>query len=395
MQAFIDAILMKRFNQCRSLEFHTTKELSSTAALKEFVNLPPGSLRALESLVLEGFDEADFVAGRNPGITAFRESPNLQKVTTDNLNFTYSIDHVDGDSDSPKFDCSVLPWIQLTHLMITNFLNVHIFVAALSQCSALQYLRVSLLLTDRENQTNAPDHPLTTAVSLSSLTEMYISIHEGTCIPKVMDIFSFPALTHLCFRRSEISLLISSEENNMDSFSWAASEHFLSQLCHLQRLTLVGHVGSSDEVQILLRSVQAMVKLTLDIWVNYLSLIPVMFPSDNRPTIPRQLAELELHLQRTEIPFPSHVIYEYLSSTPPHLLRYLKIASQIGHRKFIKNLCAQFSSLSYLNTDFLSATVRRKKLTGGWSISARHDLDEALINHRESSTMYSMLDMRY
>lgn len=122
---------------------------------------------------------------------------------------------------------------------------------------------------------------------------------------------------------------------NGGQFSWAMSRHFLSQLQHLQQLTLVGDIGPSEQIQWILRSVPALVKLTLDIWVDYVSLIPAMFPSINSPTLPPLLKDLELHLQRTEIPFPRHIIQDWVASLQPYLLQNLEVACQLGHPHFI------------------------------------------------------------
>lgn len=387
METLVKSVLMKQYTRCRHLELHITDE--SAPALVCFVGLPHGSFKVLESLVLEGLDEVDAV------VSVFRESQCLRKFTTDNLDFTYTLTW---DSDIPKFDHSVLPWMDLTHLMVTDFLDVHIFAATLSHCSAIQYLRVSLSLMDV--YTNAPDKPSSMIVSLPNLTQMYISVHGGLCFPSAMDIFRFPALAHLRFRRSQGRELpnghVSPQLGSGNPFSWAMSQQFLSQLRHLQQLTLVGDVGSSEQIQWVLRNTPTLTKLTLDIWVNYESLIPAMFHSINGPTLPPLLNDLELYLQRAEIPFPSHIIRDRITSTLPCLLQNLKISCQLGYPHFIRVLESQFLPfLEHLRTDFACATIRRKNFSKGWSISARHDLDRNLIVRQGSSITYTMVDVRY
>lgn len=242
----VEVVLLGHYHQLQHLDVHVTKD--TAPALINFVVLPPGSLTTLESLVLEGLDEAYFPLknATDPTITVFQNSPQLHKLTTNALDFAFSID---ASTSYANFDLLFLPWAQLTHLMITDFITVDVFVVAISECKGLEFLRISVDLGDDDIFIDMDQWRPNEPVALCNLAELHISISDGICIPSTMNAITFPALKRLHFRRSQ------SEGFNGDgSFSWKGSPHFLHQLCNLQYLSLVGCVGVADEVLVLLQN---------------------------------------------------------------------------------------------------------------------------------------------
>lgn len=385
-QVFTEFLLdMGDYARCRHLDLFLTTD--SAPALAYFVSLPPGSLRSLESLVLEGLDDEDFFTESDlptpvSTITVFQESPRLQKLTTDLLDFTYHVE--DGIYTYYRH---VLPWRGLTHFQVTEFIEVHIFVAVLVECAALRFLRVSLDLsqetTERENYTFRPD------VILSHLTEAYISVKDGLFFPPAMDIFYFPALTHFRFRHSQ-GKVGSYEYKRLDLFSWDESKHFLSQLRHLEQLTLVGYTGRAEQIKVLLQSTPKLTKLNLDISVHYPSLMQVLFPypftsnnTNNTTVSPIPfLADLELFLVALDLPVPLDQLHALIESGGAYPLRNLKIHTHVNYHLFRNQVMENFPAVSKINLQLCVPS---------WS--ARRHTDSSLINNRYTNTNYTMFDV--
>lgn len=303
MKTFVELVLLEHYPRCQHLELSVT--WSSVRGLVNFINLPAGSLIKLECLVLVGLDEV--VLSSEEGeedeedesediivpITVFQDSPMLRKLATNSLDFAFHV-----GNDEIQFNVRILPWIQLTHLLITEFVDIDIFVHTLAECLAIQFLRVSLnLRRNDEEQSHVSHTNLPARVVLPDLTAIYISVNGGLSFPFSMDIFQFPALNALHFRRHHNSLALA------DLFSWTESAHFCAELGRLQHLSLTGHIGSTEQVISLLRCTSTITTLTLDIYVDYAMLIPVLFPENSVSPLPH-LAKLELHLERRELCYP-------------------------------------------------------------------------------------------
>lgn len=382
MKFVVEAVLLAHYPQCRHLDIHVTSD--SAPALISFITLPPGSLAGLESLVLEGLDEAYFT-DINPelAIQVFQNSPQLRKLTTNALNFAFSFDE---STSSLEFDPLVLPWAQITHLMITDFITAGVLVVTLAECTALQFLRVSL---DLEGDAVTlpldewlPDQP----VALTSLAELHISISGGLCIPHVMDALVFPALRNLHFRRSE------TEDFTSDSFSWAGSLHFLYQLRNLDRLSLVGRVGVAEEILLLLQSAPRITHLQLDISTEYQFLIPTLFPPLDafsfNVTLARPLhalTHLAFRLDRSDFPFPAHCIRDSVDSALHMLILIdlLIIVHRACHRQ-LEEIRSQFS--------FSSLQPRFGTPAGPIGRSTRYHTDGHLIDFESTNRQYTAVD---
>lgn len=303
MKTFVELVLLEHYSRCQHLELSLTS--SSVRGLVNFINLPAGSLIRLECLVLDGLDEVVLSSGEDEvdeedegediiiPTTVFQESPMLQKLATSSLDFAFHV-----GNDEIQFNILILPWIQLTHLLITEFIDIDIFVHTLAECLAIQFLRVSLNLKRNVEEPSHANHTnLPVRVVLPDLTAIYISVNGGLTFPCAMNIFQFPALNALHFRRHHNNLA------ETDLFAWTESAHFCAQLGRLQHLSLTGHIGSTEQVISLLQCTSTITTLTLDIFVDYAMLIPVLFPENSVSPLPR-LAKLELHLERRELCYP-------------------------------------------------------------------------------------------
>lgn len=326
IKTYVELVLLEYYPRIQHLELSVSRE--SAPGLHNFINLPSGSLTSLESLVLENLDEADFIFPDDEDdvaedipfpITVFDSSHQLRKLTTSFLEYTHHLTVA-----GAVFHSSVLPWPKLTYLTITEFVYVDIFAAVLAECVAIQFLRVSLNMTPGEQR-----HPSTTLtgplakVVLPNLTAMFISLDGGLTFPAEMDTFILPALVDAHIRRYQ------DDEVVVDHFSWMRSAHFCKQSCHLRQLTLTGHVGSGEQVIALLRGMPNLIKLSLDIFVDYQTLLPVLFPP-NTTSLPsnttspiHRVKSLEVHAERGELTFPRG---------PPHAtLRDMQGRSRMRH----------------------------------------------------------------
>lgn len=385
LKLLVELVLLMHYPRFRHLDIHLTKE--TAFALVNFVVLPPRSLANLETLVLENLDEADFaLEDAGPAITTFRDSPRLQKLTTNALDFTFSIDET---TSIPVFDRSVLPWPKLTHLMITDFIRVDVLVVTLAECTALEFLRVSLDL-EVDDEFRGMDRWLPTQpVVLPHLSKLCISLSDGLSIPNLLEAFRFPALQQFYFRRSE-SQGFTTEP---DPFSWTSSQAFLLQLQNLQKLSLIGRVGSIREILALLRSTPLVSDLLLDIWTEYQVLVPILLPlpdplssNDLRPQPLRQLQQLTFRLERTDFPFPSNCIRDYIDS-PQHdcLLTHLTIiCGRAVSPRWMEQMHEQIEGLPV--ETFLGLR------SGPIIKSTRYRTDEHLIDNERSNRDYTMVD---
>lgn len=375
IKLFAELILLAHYPRCRHLTIHLTDE--SAFGLIHFITLPPASLARLESLVLDGLNNACFLfEDTEPAITIFRESPKLRRLTTNNLEFVFN-----ASVAIPQLDLQVLPWAQLTHLMVTDFVQVEVFVIVLAECSAIQFLRVSLDLADSN------DEPLeveewwhSQRIVLPCLTEFHISVADGSCFPSMMDAFDFPALQCLCFRRSQdIDRL-----RPLDVFSWQESGGFTRQLRNLTQLSLIGRAGSQVEVLALLQSVPKLERLMLDIWTDYSAIIPPLFPfpdpiDHSTNFLHPFLRDLEVHIEQQDFPFPG----DYITAAAAHsnFLDTFSVFCQPGIHclRDLEDLCRSFWSCR-LWTRFV--IVGRG--------SQRFDVDIGLIDHENTNRSYNM-----
>lgn len=382
MKFVVEVVLLAHYPQCRHLDIHVT--IDSTPALINFVVLPPGSLTGLESLVLEGLDEAFFLANdEGPIITVFQNSPQLQKLTTDGFDFAFTYDPHTLMAD---FDDLFLPWAQLTHLMVTEFITADVFVIVLAQCTGLHFLRASLDLEDTDIRVDLEYWLYDRPIALPNLTDLYLSVSDGFFIPPIMDALAFPALRNLHFRRSESEDLTTS-----DPFSWEHSPGFLRQLHGLEHLSLVGRVGTVEEVLVLLNSTPRVTSLKLDIQMDYQILIPALFPPMpyspdillGRPL--HALTHLAFHLARRELPFPSHCIRDAVNSAQ-HIFPLVDLTI-IVHRAYRRHL-------KEIRSTFLHSSIQTCIGTPAGPIgrSARLHTDARLIEKESTNRYYTMLD---
>lgn len=87
-----------------------------------------------------------------------------------------------------------------TYLVITDFVQVNIFVNILAECTAVQFLRVLHLYAGRPFDVDRR-RARTQRVILSTLTEFHISVRSGSHFLPMLDIFQFPNLESLWMLR--------------------------------------------------------------------------------------------------------------------------------------------------------------------------------------------------
>lgn len=372
LRIYVDFILLDHYSKCRHLAIHLRNE--SAPALTHFVNLPPASLSHLKSLVLEGLDEANFsLPGRGPIITVFRASPKLRSVMTNGLEFCFSLEH----SGVPEFDLQVLPWAQLTHLVITDFVRVEIFAIVLAECAGVQFLRVSLDL-DAGRPFDVDQWRTTQTVVLPNLKELHISALGGSHFPSMLNIFQFPGLEYLYFRRSQDI----TSRSPSDLFSWEDSDAFTDQLHSLRRLSLVGRVGSTKQVCMLLHKTPNLAQLSLDIWTDFCEVIPVVFPLPDpvdhcTHLLLPFLEDLKLYLGRQDFPFPSC----FITSAAEHsfFFRTFSAYCSRAYRSSLEELYRNFSSCQLVTQFVLVGNSTR-----------RFDDDRNLIHHGHPKDAFNM-----
>lgn len=373
LRPFVDLVLLARSHQCRHLAIHVTQH--SALALVELITLPPGSMVNLESLVLEGIEEADFPS-ETTAITVFRNSPRLRKLTVDSLVFVFTFNAQSPEETPLQFNPSILPWDQLTDLMVTDFIRVDIFTIILQECTSLQFLRVSLDMGNEAEPLAVDQWLPTESVSLLSLAKLYLSIVNGLFISPLMDFFAYPALQHLHIRRSESQDRLNQPQPQF----WTNSPCFRLQLGNLRYLSLIGSVGTVKEVVVLLESTPQVTNLVLDIFTDYHLLIPELFPPadicfpDTSPARPLpRLVHFSVHLEELDFPFPSHFIRN--ASDTAHFMSFISLAisSELSCAGQLQDISCQFSG-SRLRTVFVIP---------GWSAggSTRYNTDADLIEH--------------
>lgn len=381
LKPLVELGLLSHSHRCRHLDIRVTGE--SAPALVEFIMLPPGSLANLETLVLEGIDEADF-AFEGQGVTVFRNSRRLRKLTTSNLNYVFNFD-ITAHGISLELDLLFLPWAQLTHLMITDFIRVEIFAITLQECTSLQFLRVSLNLENEADPLDMDRLLPAEPVILPSLTDFHISISDGASIPSFMDIFTYPRLQRLHLRRLESSQQFLDESQPR---FWTKSPQFCLQLGSLTYLSLVGSIGTAEEIIVLLESTPQVADLVLNIWTNYQRLVPKLFPPLNihfpelSPPRPlRRLAHFSVHLNRHDFPFPFHLIRNAADTAHFTSLKCLTVMSELSCEEELQDVSHQFCG-SRLQTVFVIPC---------WS-AGRCDTDADLIDHEHTSRNYTIFD---
>lgn len=201
--------------------------------------------------------------------------------------------------------------------------------------------------------------------------------------PPEMDIFSFPALVDVHIRRYQ------DNASEKDEFSWTRSPHICTQLNRLRQLRLTGHVGSVEQVITLLEGAPNLVKLSLDIFVDYQTLLPALFPY-NAPSLIQHVQDLEIHLQHEELAYPPF---------PPNsillcLFRFrdlIDFTHQPHHLKTLRVFVLQSSTcekvLHELDGQFLSSSLQT--LFESKDNSSRDCSDQGLIkNNLINYTLY-------
>lgn len=237
---------------------------------QNFFSLPPHTLESLKFLTLtQGVPKAH--------VTVFQLAPRLTHLSLDGIDFAVN-PYESGDIPTlqPTF-----PWPQITHLSIGQCLEFEVWLSVLSSCRSLQVGSFLIDLREDQEQRNS-DEEDDDEVHICS-HHQHIETDEPIVLPflKELDIivacgksfslqrFSFPELRALRFHRGHSPSYRLQGASPPDRFSWKASLPFVSGLGNLNLLSLVGNVGTVEEVIFLLSHVPRIDFLDLNIQVDH------------------------------------------------------------------------------------------------------------------------------
>lgn len=184
-----------------------------------------------------------------------------------------------------------------------------------------------------------------------------------------MNIFQFPALTAFHFRR------FYNHPEDPDRFSLDGSAHFSSQLRHIQHLRLTGRVGPTEQIISFLRRISALTILSLDIFVDYTMLLPVLFPPGAVSSLPN-LTKLDLHLEGLELAFPRGPLCDIIEITKNgNMFRRMRKITLDTSQPCIfrfREMVESSKSRSLRDTCFVSAALHVKNLSASYENSFAH-----------------------
>lgn len=296
----------------------------------QFLALPPYTLQSLKYLVLtQGLPDAR--------TTVFQASPRLTHLLLDNLDFAVN-PYKPGDIPMLQ---PVFPWGQMTHLTITQCVELELCVSALSSCQVLEVGRFLLDLRGLDfdpgyngNDSDLEDdgverahvcgsRPIPTVgkpVILPFLKELDLIAGCGESFP--LQEFRFPALKALRFHRGHMPHVSPYQQRQMagqpDTFTWKNSVMFLSALVSLDTLSLAGRVGSVEEIMILFHHVPSVDFLDLNLEVDHLAVFHALTvkSQDLLAAVPLpRLGYLQLLLEPGDTEsFPEHAIWDMVQS---------------------------------------------------------------------------------
>lgn len=242
--------------------------LTAHGPFQNFFALPPHTLGSLKFLTLtQGVPKAH--------VTVFQSAPCLTHLSLDGIDFAVN-PYESGDIPTlqPTF-----PWPQITHLSIGQCLEFEVWLSALSSCLSLQ---VGSFLIDMREDQERNDEEDDDEVHICSHRQ-HIGTDQPIVLPFLRELdvivgcgksfslqgFSFPALRALRFHRGHSPSHRLQGASPPDRFSWKASSPFVSGLGNLNLLSLVGNVGTAEEVIFLLSHTPRIDFLDLNIQVDH------------------------------------------------------------------------------------------------------------------------------
>lgn len=299
----ISSVLLPNVAQVFRLEILLQWRISDIP-FQHFFSLPPHSMHSLKFLVLQGPSLGT--------VTVFQSSPSLTHLSLEDLKFAHNFYEY---GDLPKLH-PIFPWERLTHLAISRWIELEVWLSVLLLCPSLEVGLFSIDLRDQasrnphdfgdsddENE-NHICHGREFLVGLGPIT--LPCLHELDLILVCGKSFSlrgvhFPALKSLRIHRGHTPVLkqqqVSHGANKVDQFSWRNSQAFLLELRSLEILSLVGNVGSVKEIMFLLHHTPTVDFLDLNLHLDHGDLFRSLIVRTTRSTLVPRLSCLRFLLE--------------------------------------------------------------------------------------------------
>lgn len=328
---------------------------------QEFFALPSRSMYCLKYLVLrQGLQHGN--------VTVFQSSPHLTHLSLDDLNFAHDYH---GLGDLPILH-PVFPWERLTHLTVSRWIDLEVWLSVLSSCHSLEVglFSIDLRGKDSHDDTSLSDSddeidihvcsgrefPVNLDIILSQLRDLDLILVCGQSFsPQGVH---FPALKSLRLHRGHIphtpvqqQIYRTSSED--DPFSWRNSRAFLLELKSLEILSLVGNLGSVEEIAFLLLHTPVVDLLDLNLNIDHTALFHALKMSSNPPTLLPCLNHLRFLLEPDDIiSYLEDAIHSMIFSRSPSIsqLSIISSSSRKIHFQNIKKLVENTGH--YLKTNF-------------------------------------------
>lgn len=275
LQDLVSTVLLPNVADIFRLEIHMPLK-ASKGPFRHFSALPSDALRSLKFLVLnQGLGNAQ--------VTVFQSPPRLTHLLLDDLDF--AVDPYEPGNIPLLYP--IFPWAQLTHLVITRCIEPEILFSALLSCQSLEVASLSVdQSSDDGDSSDSEDENSIHNCSgrqiprsnqptvLSRLRELDVVVGCGQSFP--LEHFRFPLLRAFRFHRGHMPQIPISQQrlaaSRPDPFCWRNSIAFLSELRSLNILSLVGRVGSVEEIITALRHVPHIDFLDLNTSVDHSAL---------------------------------------------------------------------------------------------------------------------------
>jgi hypothetical protein len=287
LRRIVDELVVPRADQFRNLELVSSR----LAPFSSFLSLPPGSAQHLNSLVL-GFE------GGVP-VTIFESASRLRRACVSGL---YGND-------------LLLPWRQLTHLKIAQYLSAPRWISLMSQCVNLQEGVFGV------RGINASDLPgMREDITIHELHRLTVKFIGGDS--SLFDQFYFPALRKF---RLDAELILG-------RVGWLRPTRFYSQLSSLRSLSLINKAITAQNLIQLLRCTTSLVELELDNNLDYGSLLRSLIYIDQSANLIPGLEAITIYLGVGALSaFPSHVFVNMVHSRQWADMEPPEFASRLKH----------------------------------------------------------------
>lgn len=351
----VSLVLLPNAADIFRLEIHLNLK-TSQGPFQHFSLLPPHTLHSLKFLILaQGISDAQ--------VTVFQSPPGLSHLLIDELDFAVDL-YEPGEIPSLH---PIFPWAQLTYIIITRCIEPEIFFSALSCCHCLEVALFSVDLrgnsggdddssSDSEEENgghNCRGHHiprLDQPIVLRCLRELDVIVGCGRSFP--FEDFYFPALRVLRLQRGHMPQVPQSQQRlaagRPDHFTWKNSSVFLSKLPSLNILSLVGRLGSVEEILAALRHIPSVDFLDLNVSVDHSALLRAL-------TVGPQASP-------TSIPLP-HLSWLQLLLEPGDMSSFSEGALRdMALSRSQQPLCSRLENISFASSRFSQEHFKNIKM---------------------------------